>query len=357
MQVNWMIDFDVLPDWIFVILWGLSLVAVAYWQRQQLKRTQEGFPDLITLARADTTVLECNSAYQQLLGDWRGRRWIEAVPLAERAQVQEKLAQLTPEQPTFTSVNSLPDAKGEIRWFEWVNQGIFDRRGQLQRIQAVGRDVTQQKRLEETLRMREAQLRTLLDTLPIAVWARDPQGILILQNATDRAWFGDLLGTRVEEAGPENTWWQENIAEAFALEGIYKREGWETILGEERYTYRLTVPIQDRSEGLGVLGITLDMTEQKRLEQELKEQEERFRALIENSHDILHHVDAEGRLYCLNPKASEAILGYVPTPGEPRPLHLVHPQDREQVAAAFEQLLAHPGQPLSFVYRMQHADG
>ncbi|MEN9226229.1 MAG: PAS domain S-box protein, partial [Thermostichus sp. DRC_bins_24] len=234
---------------------------------------------------------------------------------------------------------------------------IFDRRGQLQRIQAVGRDVTQQKRLEETLRMREAQLRTLLDTLPIAVWARDPQGILILQNATDRAWFGDLLGTRVEEAGPENTWWQENIAEAFALEGIYKREGWETILGEERYTYRLTVPIQDRSEGLGVLGITLDMTEQKRLEQELKEQEERFRALIENSHDILHYVDAEGRLYCLNPKAPEAILGYVPTPGEPQPLHLVHPQDREQVAAAFEQLLAHPGQPLSFVYRMQHADG
>ncbi|MEN9223328.1 MAG: PAS domain-containing protein, partial [Thermostichus sp. BF3_bins_97] len=82
-----MVDFNVLPDWIFVILWGLSLAAVAYWQKQQLKRTQEGFPDLITLARADTTVLECNSAYQQLLGDWRGKRWIEAVPLAERAQV------------------------------------------------------------------------------------------------------------------------------------------------------------------------------------------------------------------------------------------------------------------------------
>lgn len=234
-----MIDFNVLPDWIFVIFWGLSLAAVGYWQKQKLEHTQEGFPDLISLARADTTVLEYNSTYQKLLGDWRGRRWIDAVPPAEQALVREKLAQLTPEQPTFTSVNSLPDAEGEMRWFEWINQGLFDRRGRLQFIRGVGRDVT----------------------------------------------------------------------------------------------------------------------EQKRLEQELQKQEERFHALIENSHDILHRMDAEGRLYCLNPKASETILGYVPTPGEPRPLDRVHPQDRDKVTAAFEQLLANPGQPLSFVYRMQHADG
>ncbi|MFQ3614192.1 MAG: PAS domain S-box protein, partial [Cyanobacteriota bacterium] len=262
--------------------------------------------------------------------------------------------------PTVISINSLPDANGETRWFEWINQGLFDRRGRLQFIRGVGREITQQKQLEETLRMREAQLRTLLDALPLAVWARDSRGVLILQNATDRAWFGDLLGTSIEQVGEENHWWQDNITKAFAQieqQGIHKREGKELILGEERYTYRLTVPIQDQSEGLGVLGITLDMTEQKRLEQELKEQEARFHALIENSHDILHHMDAEGRLYCLNPKAAESILGYVPVPGEFRPLDRVHPQDQDKITAAFEQLLAHPGQPLSFVYRMQHADG
>ncbi len=346
--------------WLWLLLWGSSLAVLIFWQRRQFQRAQEGFPDLITLARADTTVLEYNGAYQKLLGDWRGKRWIDSVPASEQALVREKLAQLTPEQPTFISVNSLPDAEGGMRWFEWINQGIFDRRGRLQFIRGVGRDVTHQKQLQETLRMREAQLRTLLDALPLAVWARDPQGVLILQNATDRAWFGDLLGTSVEEVTEENHWWQDNITKAFALidqEGIYKREGKESILGAERYTYRLTVPIQDQSEGLGVLGITLDMTEQKRLEQELKEQEERFRALIENSHDIIHRMDAEGHLDCLNPRAAERILGRTPLQGEPQPLELVHPEDREVVAAAFEQLLAQPGQTLSFIYRMQHADG
>ncbi|MFQ3585472.1 MAG: PAS domain S-box protein, partial [Cyanobacteriota bacterium] len=354
-----MIDFDVLPDWVFILLWGLSLAAVSYWHKQTLKRTQEGFPDLITLARADTTVLEYNSAYQKLLGDWRGKRWIDSVPASEQALVREKLAQLTPDQPTVVCVNSLPDANGETRWFEWINQGLFDRRGRLQFIRGVGREITQQKQLEETLRMREAQLRTLLDALPLAVWARDSRGVLILQNATDRAWFGDLLGTSIEQAYEQNNWQDshDKILAQINQQGVYQRESKELILGEERYTYRLTVPIRDQSEGLGVLGITLDMTEQKRLEQELKEQEARFHALIENSHDILHHMDAEGRLYCLNPKAAESILGYVPVPGEFRPLDWVHPQDQDKIAAAFEQLLAHPGQPLSFVYRMQHADG
>ncbi|MCJ2543605.1 PAS domain S-box protein [Thermostichus vulcanus] len=354
-----MIDFDVLPDWVFILLWGLSLAAVSYWHKQTLKRTQEGFPDLITLSRADTTVLEYNSAYQKLLGDWRGKRWIDSVPASEQALVREKLAQLTPDQPTVVCVNSLPDANGETRWFEWINQGLFDRRGRLQFIRGVGREITQQKQLEETLRMREAQLRTLLDALPLAVWARDSRGVLILQNATDRAWFGDLLGTSIEQAYEQNNWQDshDKILAQINQQGVYQRESKELILGEERYTYRLTVPIRDQSEGLGVLGITLDMTEQKRLEQELKEQEARFHALIENSHDILHHMDAEGRLYCLNPKAAESILGYVPVPGEFRPLDWVHPQDQDKIAAAFEQLLAHPGQPLSFVYRMQHADG
>ncbi len=363
-----MIDFNVLPDGIFILLWGFSLVAVGYWQNRRLRAIQqripgipEGFPDLITLARADTAVLECNEAYQKLLGDWRGKRWIDLVPASEQAYVREKLAQLTPEQPTVRCVNSLPDAKGQVRWFEWINQGLFDQSGQLQFIRAIGRDITERKQLEESLRLREAQLRTLLDALPVGVWARDPQGILILQNATDRAWFGDLLGTPIPE---ENTQWKENLARAFAvcqqgraLEYEGKYEGWETILGEERYTYRLIVPIQDQSEGLGVLGIVLDMTEQKRLEQELQEKEKQLRALVENSHDIFHRVDAEGRLQRLNPKAVQAILGYIPTPGDAQPLERVHPQDRDQVAAAFDQLLARPGQPLSFVYRMQHADG
>lgn len=351
---------NTLPGWLWLLLWGSSLAVVMYWQKRWLQRDQVGFPDVIMLARADTTVVECNEACQKILGDWRGRRWIDVLLAEEQEQAQQKIAHLTPQQPTFTRISRVADAAGQVRWFEWINQGIFDRRGRLQFIRGVGRDITEKKQLEENLRLREAQLRTLLDALPLAVWARDPQGVLILQNATDRAWFGDLLGTSLEEAAREYPHWLEYTSQVLAdleRQGFCQFEGKEMIQGQERYTYRFAVKLQDQSKGLGLLGIVLDITEQKRLQRELTDQQERFRAFINNSHDILHRVDAQGRLYCLNPPVAEKILGLTPQPGEPQPLELVHPEDREAIASACEQLLSQPGQTLCFVYRMQHADG
>ncbi|MFS8882247.1 PAS domain S-box protein [Synechococcus sp. R55.3] len=331
-----------------------------YWQKRWLQRDQVGFPDVIMLARADTTVVECNEACQKILGDWRGRRWIDVLPAEEQEQVRQKIAQLTPQQPTFTRVGRVSDASGQVRWFEWINQGIFDRRGRLQFIRGVGRDITEKKQLEENLRLREAQLRTLLDALPLAVWARDPQGVLILQNATDRAWFGDLLGTSLEEVAQQHPHWPEYTSQVLSdveRQGFCQFEGKEMIQGQERYTYRFAVKLQDQSKGLGLLGIVLDITEQKRLEQEVWEQEERFRAFLNNSHDILCRIDAQGLLHTLNPPAAEKILGRAPNQGEAVPLDWVHPEDRQNVANALEQLKARPGETLSFIYRAQHADG
>lgn len=200
----------------------------------------------------------------------------------------------------------------------------------------------------------------MLDALPLAVWARDPQGVLILQNATDRAWFGDLLGTSLEEVAQQHPHWPEYTSQVLSdveRQGFCQFEGKEMIQGQERYTYRFAVKLQDQSKGLGLLGIVLDITEQKRLEQEVWEQEERFRAFLNNSHDILCRIDAQGLLHTLNPPAAEKILGRAPNQGEAVPLDWVHPEDRQNVANALEQLKARPGETLSFIYRAQHADG
>lgn len=355
-----LLNWNTLPGWLWLLLWGSSLAVVMYWQKRWLQRDQVGFPDVIMLARADTTVVECNEACQKILGDWRGRRWIDVLLAEEQEQAQQKIAHLTPQQPTFTRVGRVSDASGQTRWFEWINQGIFDWRGRLQFIRGVGRDITEKKQLEENLRLREAQLRTLLDALPLAVWARDPQGVLILQNATDRAWFGDLLGTSLEEVAQQHPHWLEYTSQVLAdleRQGFCQFEGKEMIQGQERYTYRFAVKLQDQSKGLGLLGIVLDITEQKRLEQEVWEQEERFRAFLNNSHDILCRIDAQGLLHTLNPPAAEKILGRAPNQGEAVPLDWVHPEDRQNVANALEQLKARPGETLSFIYRAQHADG
>ncbi|WP_083759176.1 PAS domain S-box protein [Synechococcus sp. JA-3-3Ab] len=351
---------EALGNWPWLLLWAAWLLALVFWQRRRPHQAQVGFPDVIMLARADTTVVECNEACQKVFGNWQGRRWIEALPPEEQEQVRQKISQLTPQQPTFAWAHPLFDAEGKVRWFEWINQGLFDRRGRLQFIRGVGRDITEKKQLEENLRLREAQLRALLDALPAAIWARDPQGVLILQNATDRAWYGDLLGTSLQEAAQQHPHWLEYTGQALSdleRQGFSRLESKEIIQGQERYTYRLAVKLQDESKGLGWLGIVFDITEQKRLEQQLREQQERFRAFLDNSHDILCWIDAQGLVHTLNRPVTEKVLGRCPEEGEPIPLDWVHPEDRQIVADALEQLKARPGETLSFVYRAQHADG
>lgn len=40
---------------------------------------------------------------------------------------------------------------GEVRWMQFVNRGIFDAQERLVETQAVGRDITETKKLEEML--------------------------------------------------------------------------------------------------------------------------------------------------------------------------------------------------------------
>jgi diguanylate cyclase (GGDEF)-like protein/PAS domain S-box-containing protein len=85
--------------------------------------------------------------------------------------------------------------------------------------------------------------------------------------------------------------------------------------------------------------------------------EERFRALVQNSTDIITILDPEGVVRFESP-AAETVLGY--RPGERLGEHAmarIHPGDVERVSEAFASLMANPGSTLSLDCRMRHADG
>ena len=65
------------------------------------------------------------------------------------------LAALTPERPTKSITFRSILADGTFHWEEWNDTGIFDDRGRLAEIQAVGRDITERKLAEEALRQSE----------------------------------------------------------------------------------------------------------------------------------------------------------------------------------------------------------
>ncbi|MBI5067830.1 MAG: PAS domain S-box protein [Deltaproteobacteria bacterium] len=92
-------------------------------------------------------------------------------------------------------------------------------------------------------------------------------------------------------------------------------------------------------------------------ERVLRESEQRFRALIEKSTDVVYVLDADRVIRFFSPGGTAA-LGWTEAEVVGRPgMELVHPEDEPQVLRRFEGLLAAPGATSRATYRLRHRDG
>ncbi len=95
-----------------------------------------------------------------------------------------------------------------------------------------------------------------------------------------------------------------------------------------------------------------------RLYLDLRTSEQKFRGLVENAEDLIYLTDSRGRITYANP-ALHRLLGYEPRDVYERELTvlpLVHPDDRDRIAALLPDMLA--GHVLRSVeFRLLHADG
>lgn len=169
-----------------------------YFTLQQSERRYhdmlEDQTEVICRFKADGIMLYINEAYCRLFGvtrenllghHWRPVVWPEDIPL-----VTEKLNSLSPSNPVVMVENRIFGASGEVRWGQFVNRAFFDTKGQLTEIQAVGRDITERKQLEDKLIASKHETEDLYDHAPCGYHSLGPDGTILRMNATELAWLG-----------------------------------------------------------------------------------------------------------------------------------------------------------------------
>jgi len=206
------------------------------------------------------------------------------------------------------------------------SQAVRDKDGNVVAFEGILRDITERKRAEEALRASEARYRLLAENVKDVISVVD----MNLRSTYVSPSVTQLLGYTVEETmamsleegmTPASF---EVVAKAFS-EGLAAEEGGDKNLpaslvleAEAKHKDGHLVPTEMRvnllrdAEGkpVGILGVTRDITERKKSEEVLRESEERFRAIFDNSIDGILVTDLETKsLYTCN-KAMCQMLGY-----------------------------------------------
>jgi PAS domain S-box-containing protein len=113
---------------------------------------------------------------------------------------------------------------------------------------------------------------------------------------------------------------------------------------------------EQRLPNNGIILIISDITESKRVDQALRESEERFRAVVDNSPAKIHIKDGRGRYILINPLAEE-LFGVTETAARGKTSHDIFPKEQADAFTAHDQGVLDAGQAVEGEEEWHHADG
>ncbi|MEM4246369.1 MAG: PAS domain S-box protein, partial [Candidatus Bathyarchaeia archaeon] len=200
--------------------------------------------------------------------------------------------------------------------------------------------IDKRKRLEEALRRSEARFRGLYESIKDGVMINDISGQILECNKA----LEDMLGYTRDEL--RRMRWQEITPPQYLEmeEGIVKRQmlekGYSGYI-EKEYIRKdgSKIPVEvigsvvkgSKGEPEFIVCTIRDISERKRMEEQLRTSEERYRLLVESSPDtILIHCD--GKIIFMNRAGAALLGGEHPEQFVGKPLiEIVHPEYREVV--------------------------
>jgi PAS domain S-box-containing protein len=210
-------------------------------------------------------------------------------------------------------------ADGEIGYISVRFFIVKDSHGRTVKTYGANQDITERKRAEESLRESEDRFRRVVETMEVGLGAIDENGVLTYVNE----YLARMLGYSIDEMIGRSTldFYYDEQSHKEQEEIFKKRKAglrdpasyevtWRRKDGQKVYSILSPTPMFD-ADGhyTGSFAIHTDITERKRMEEILRESEEKYRELINGMNDTAWVIDFKGKFVDVNDAAVET-LGY-----------------------------------------------
>lgn len=301
-------------------------VTVEYRVREHLQMSRErlalatrGTKTAVWEYRPDENTLEWDDTMFELYGASREKfnnsfeDFISFVAPEMQSDVRKDLERALRGEKDFDMDFAIVRGDGTKAHIEAAASVITDQGGRAVKIIGVNRDITERKRKE----LEHLQLSRAVEQNPACVVVTDREGNITYVNPK----FVELTGYSVEEALGRNP----RVLKSGEHSDEFYKKMWDTITagrswrgefhnrkknGEFYWELALISPIFDQKGNIThFVAVKEDVTEQKKLQDTLKQKEKRTELIAEQSRSMIWEVDPEG-LYTYVSAVAEQLLGY-----------------------------------------------
>lgn len=220
---------------------------------------------------------------------------------------------LSGREVTFES--EIPYQDAGVRYISATYVPQFNEAGTVDGFVALVSDISARKRAEEALRASQSLFESFMSHSPVTAFIKDEEGRYIYVNRLIERLFhrkvADWVGKTDFDLFPEEVanHWRENDLAVLNTGQTLKILETAPLDDGEHYYMSFKFPLQDASGRRLLGGMALDISDRKRLEDELRQSEARIRRLVESNIIGVLFPDLEGNILDAN-DAFLQMLGY-----------------------------------------------
>jgi PAS domain S-box-containing protein len=268
-------------------------------REEQFREFFNKMPDAVMIVDRKGTLLEASEMAEKMTGYRKGELMGKSIITGMELMDAKTKAMVIKKMALYFSGKEIPPFEIEMRTKSGgtipleINPQIIDYMGKKAGL-VVLRDITERKKAEAMLKKQQEEQQIILDSVPAWIFYKDKENRFIRVNKS----FAEIMGMPKEKLEGKSLFdlYPKEQAEAFWKDdkevmssGNPKRNIIEPMKAGKGTLWVQTdkIPYRDEKDNIiGIIGFTIDITERKKAEEELKKLNEELKSKVEELEKI-----------------------------------------------------------------------